>query len=143
MRARLSGLSSTTTTVTSLCSMASEFGRSGSGPLPVDRVMTMPWSPGFGTVFAFAKQSKSDNSVHVFWVTSDHRSGGGHRGMWRHAGTAQADTGAVGDDDKEQDVAQLDEALKEAMNITGAVGVALVDFDSGMMLGSAGGGPDL
>ena len=37
-------------------------------------------------------------------------------------------------------MAQLDISLKEAMNIAGAVGVALVDFDSGMLLGSAGGG---
>ena len=37
----------------------------------------------------------------------------------------------------------IDHSLKEAMNITGAIGVALVDFDSGMMLGSAGGGPEL
>jgi hypothetical protein len=40
-------------------------------------------------------------------------------------------------------MAQLDVALKEAMNITGAIGVALVDYDSGMMLGSAGGGTEL
>jgi len=37
----------------------------------------------------------------------------------------------------------LEHSLKEAMNITGAIGVALVDYDSGMMLGSAGGGPEL
>ncbi len=35
----------------------------------------------------------------------------------------------------------LDQTLKEAMNITGAIGVALVDFDSGMMLASQGGAP--
>lgn len=35
---------------------------------------------------------------------------------------------------------QIDVALKEAMEIGGAVGVALVDYDSGMMLGSSGGG---
>ena len=40
-------------------------------------------------------------------------------------------------------MAQLEVALKEAMNITGAIGVALVDYDSGMMLGSAGGGTEL
>lgn len=40
-------------------------------------------------------------------------------------------------------MAQIDVSLKEAMEITGAVGVALVDYDSGMMLGSAGGGTDL
>ena len=40
-------------------------------------------------------------------------------------------------------MAQLDVALKEAMNISGAIGVALVDYDSGMMLGSAGGGAEL
>jgi hypothetical protein len=37
----------------------------------------------------------------------------------------------------------LDVALKQAMEISGAVGVCLVDYDSGMMLGSAGGGVDL
>jgi hypothetical protein len=40
-------------------------------------------------------------------------------------------------------VANLEESLKEAMNIAGAIGVALVDYDSGMMLGSAGGNPSL
>ena len=40
-------------------------------------------------------------------------------------------------------MATLEHSLKEAMNITGAIGVALVDYDSGMMLGSAGGGPEL
>jgi hypothetical protein len=34
----------------------------------------------------------------------------------------------------------IDVALKESMTITGAVGVALVDYDSGMSLGSLGGG---
>lgn len=34
----------------------------------------------------------------------------------------------------------IDTALKEAMTITGAVGAALVDYDSGMSLGSLGGG---
>lgn len=34
----------------------------------------------------------------------------------------------------------IDTALKEAMTITGAVGVAVVDYDSGMSLGSLGGG---
>jgi hypothetical protein len=40
-------------------------------------------------------------------------------------------------------MAQLEQSLKEAMTITGAIGVALVDYDSGMMLGSAGGGESL
>ncbi len=40
-------------------------------------------------------------------------------------------------------MAAVDETLKEAMEIPGAVGVALVDYGSGMMLGSAGGGPAL
>lgn len=40
-------------------------------------------------------------------------------------------------------MAQLDVALKEAMEIGGAIGVAVVDYDSGMMLGSAGGGEHL
>ncbi|HUQ59915.1 hypothetical protein [Lentzea sp.] len=34
----------------------------------------------------------------------------------------------------------IETALKEAMNISGAVGAALVDYDSGMSLGSIGGG---
>jgi hypothetical protein len=34
----------------------------------------------------------------------------------------------------------IDTALKEAMSITGAVGVALVDYESGMSLGTGGGG---
>jgi hypothetical protein len=34
----------------------------------------------------------------------------------------------------------IDTALKEAMTIAGAVGVALVDYDSGMSLGTGGGG---
>ena len=37
-------------------------------------------------------------------------------------------------------MASIEVALKEAMEITGAIGVAIVDYDSGMMLGSAGGG---
>lgn len=34
----------------------------------------------------------------------------------------------------------IDTALKEAMSISGAMGAALVDFESGMSLGSVGGG---
>jgi hypothetical protein len=34
----------------------------------------------------------------------------------------------------------METALKEAMEIDGAVGVAVVDYDSGMSLGSLGGG---
>ena len=34
----------------------------------------------------------------------------------------------------------IETALKEAMSIDGAVGVALVDFESGMSLGALGGG---
>lgn len=34
----------------------------------------------------------------------------------------------------------IDTALKEAMSIAGAVGVALVDYESGMSLGTLGGG---
>jgi hypothetical protein len=34
----------------------------------------------------------------------------------------------------------VETALKEAMNIDGAVGVALVDWESGMSLGASGGG---
>ena len=34
---------------------------------------------------------------------------------------------------------ELDAAMKQAMEITGAVGVCLVDYDSGMTLGALGG----
>ncbi|MBL7499696.1 hypothetical protein I6A84_06485 [Frankia sp. CNm7] len=34
----------------------------------------------------------------------------------------------------------IETALKEAMTLDGAVGAALVDYESGMMLGAAGGG---
>lgn len=37
----------------------------------------------------------------------------------------------------------IEAALKEAMAVEGALGVALVDYDSGMCLGSLGGGPEL
>lgn len=40
-------------------------------------------------------------------------------------------------------MADLEISLKEAMNIAGALGAALVDYTSGMTLGSAGGGRDL
>jgi hypothetical protein len=37
----------------------------------------------------------------------------------------------------------IETALKEAMTIDGAIGVALVDYESGMSLGSLGGGREL
>jgi hypothetical protein len=37
----------------------------------------------------------------------------------------------------------IETALKEAMAIDGALGVAVVDYESGMALGSLGGGPHL
>ena len=40
-------------------------------------------------------------------------------------------------------MADMDTALKEIMNIDGAVGVALVDHTSGMALGTLGGGKEL
>src|SRR5581483_10177433 len=40
-------------------------------------------------------------------------------------------------------MADLDTSLKEAMAIEGAIGVALVDYTSGMTLGVLGGGPEL
>lgn len=40
-------------------------------------------------------------------------------------------------------MADLDISLKEAMSIPGAIGVALVDYTSGMTLGAAGGGREL
>jgi hypothetical protein len=40
-------------------------------------------------------------------------------------------------------VADLDVSLKECMNITGAIGAALVDYTSGMTLGTSGGGREL
>ncbi|MER7169433.1 hypothetical protein ABT336_25660 [Micromonospora sp. NPDC000207] len=40
-------------------------------------------------------------------------------------------------------MANLDTALKDAMTIDGAIGVALVDYNSGMTLGVAGGTPEI
>jgi hypothetical protein len=40
-------------------------------------------------------------------------------------------------------MATLERSLKSAMEIQGAIGVALVDYESGMTLGSAGGGTEL
>ncbi len=40
-------------------------------------------------------------------------------------------------------MADMDTALKESMTIEGAIGVALVDYTSGMALGVVGGGKDL
>ncbi len=37
----------------------------------------------------------------------------------------------------------IETGLKEAMTINGALGASLVDYESGMMLGSAGGGRNL
>ena len=37
----------------------------------------------------------------------------------------------------------IEASLKEAMTIDGAIGAALVDYDSGMALGTIGGGPEL
>ncbi|MEV7252871.1 hypothetical protein ACFYM7_30260 [Streptomyces cyaneofuscatus] len=37
----------------------------------------------------------------------------------------------------------IETALKEAMTVDGAIGVALVDYESGMSLGSVGGGQEL
>lgn len=37
----------------------------------------------------------------------------------------------------------IETALKEAMSVNGALGAALVDYESGMCLGTAGGGRDL
>ncbi|NGO10763.1 hypothetical protein G5C60_24995 [Streptomyces sp. HC44] len=37
----------------------------------------------------------------------------------------------------------IETALKEAMAVEGAIGVALVDYESGMSLGTLGGGPAL
>jgi hypothetical protein len=40
-------------------------------------------------------------------------------------------------------MSDIEKGLKEAMSIEGAIGVALVDYTSGMTLGVMGGGPDL
>ncbi|MEV6693970.1 hypothetical protein AB0M35_21115 [Micromonospora sp. NPDC051196] len=40
-------------------------------------------------------------------------------------------------------MANLDTALKDAMSIDGVIGVALVDYTSGMTLGVAGGTPEI
>ena len=37
----------------------------------------------------------------------------------------------------------IETALKEAMTVDGAIGIALVDYESGMSLGTLGGGPSL
>jgi hypothetical protein len=41
------------------------------------------------------------------------------------------------------DMPDMDVALKDAMQIEGAIGAALVDYNSGMALGTAGGGKTL
>ncbi|QIN80191.1 hypothetical protein GBA65_18580 [Rubrobacter marinus] len=40
-------------------------------------------------------------------------------------------------------MADVNQSLQEAMSLDGAVGAALVDWQSGMTLGTAGGGPNL
>lgn len=40
-------------------------------------------------------------------------------------------------------MANIETALKEAMVIEGAIGVALVDYTSGLTLGTLGGGPNM
>ena len=40
-------------------------------------------------------------------------------------------------------MATLERSLKSAMEIQGAIGIALVDYESGMTLGSMGGGAEL
>jgi CheY-like chemotaxis protein len=45
--------------------------------------------------------------------------------------------------EQEIDMANIQQSLRAAMEIEGAVGVALVDYESGMTLGTAGGGPGL
>lgn len=40
-------------------------------------------------------------------------------------------------------MSNLEQSLKDAMEISGAIGVALVDYESGMLLGAAGGGPTM
>ena len=40
-------------------------------------------------------------------------------------------------------MSNIEIALKEAMTIDGAIGVAVVDYTSGMALGTLGGGPEL
>lgn len=46
-------------------------------------------------------------------------------------------------DRKEYDMSNVKESLKDAMGIDGAIGIALVDHESGMSLGQQGGGNDL
>jgi len=41
---------------------------------------------------------------------------------------------------RKERIVNIDTALKECMSIAGAVGVALVDYESGMSLGTSGGG---
>jgi hypothetical protein len=58
-------------------------------------------------------------------------------------GAAKAQTTPVWRDRRGNTVADLDVSLKECMNIAGAIGACLVDYTSGMTLGTAGGGRDL
>lgn len=44
---------------------------------------------------------------------------------------------------QENDMGNVKESLTQALQIDGAIGVALVDFKSGMALGTAGGGPNM
>ncbi len=50
-----------------------------------------------------------------------------------------SDWGCAGTDEGPEEL-NIDDALVEAMTMDGAVGVALVDYESGMTLGSRGGG---
>jgi hypothetical protein len=62
----------------------------------------------------------------------------GFRGVHRYASTAGA--GGVVRVSGGDRAMNIETALKEAMNIEGALGVALVDWESGMPLGTLGGG---
>src|SRR4051812_6481492 len=63
---------------------------------------------------------------------------------WRRVRTRTGRSGAVASqppaDTEKWVLMNIDIALKDAMSIAGAVGVALVDYDSGMSLGTSGGG---
>lgn len=47
------------------------------------------------------------------------------------------------DSSTKEKAVNIESALKEAMSIDGAIGVALVDYESGMALGTQGGGREL
>lgn len=60
---------------------------------------------------------------------------------WDDPRPETATTATTANNGKEQvDMANVEQSLKTAMDISGAVGAALVDYETGMTLGASGGG---